>query len=244
MAEVDPGFEEMAKAMVCEGPIVTWDRYWDSAFKTTNRHWSHNRSLFKGMVSKAVEDAGVSCRDLLSIVRRLKMFLEQKRVVKSEVVAGLTEIFQNLLTEGSPGYPCKGEAYNDHDTDVNDLMKDLKTIDCAITGTLRERWKKANGHLASDLSHSSISHALRFIPKTGGRQENREALWEAAQRRRALDELRSRDDVVWKTAVDVVDEMFEPGNEKGAGKRAKEDFKKRQFVTTVIPDESLVAPVR
>lgn len=227
MGTVDPGFDIdlMAKTLICEGPIVTWDRFWSSAFAKSNPYWSLNRSLFSSMITEAVKEAGIPCSTLLKIVHRLKLFLEQKRVAQTEVVGGLLDVFKGILEETSPRHPCIVGTWEYTDMALrDDLIERLKDLDCTISGSLQTRWKKANATLSSMLRVGSPeAHALKFVPTEKTASDKIE--W-TALRLRAMDELWSSHDVVLHTAYDVVDGMYADGGAR-AGEKAKAEFKKR-----------------
>jgi len=172
---VDPGFdlEEMVHTMICAGPVVTWHVFWESAFAPGTRFPDLNRHLFGSMILSVIYRSKVSCNDLLSIVNRMKGFVDSKLVKEKmgDRIDGLRKILETILGRANPCIHNSSDGHRDNykpdfetrNTALLETLKDdLRDFSCAIQGGLFERWKKANGLLAGELrgGHAEVRALL------------------------------------------------------------------------------------
>lgn len=161
-------FHGMIDTLVCSGPIVAWDMYWDSAFSsTTAPYWKVNRGLFESFLLSAIYASKETCKELGSIVKRMNIFVTSDRArkklgsAKLESIHALTQLFQGILDKLN--VVCdKGNKDNkkgyartfrlDNQEALQYLKDDLRAFSCKVGGGLLQRWKTANGILVGDAS--------------------------------------------------------------------------------------------
>lgn len=170
LPEVPAGFDfhGMIDTLVCQGPIVAWDMYWDSAFSsTTAPYWKVNRGLFESFLLSAIYTSKETCKELGSIVKRMNIFVTSDRARKKlgrgklESIHALTQLFQGILDklnvvcdkgnkDNKKGYGATFQF--DNRVALQYLKKDLSEFSCKVGGGLLQRWKTANGMLVGKAS--------------------------------------------------------------------------------------------
>lgn len=157
-------FHEMIDTLVCSGPIVAWEMYWDSAFLSTARYSQLNQKLFESFLLSVIYASKETCEELGSIVERMKIFVSSEHVrrklgdAKLESITALTRLFQRILDKLD--VVCDKDdkkAYRktfriDNQAALRYLKEDLSAFSCKVGGGLLQRWKKANGILVGDAS--------------------------------------------------------------------------------------------